>query len=504
MCENHHSVSAPATGTSRRSFLRAAGAGLATVGAAATPVALPTAAAGETVTHTMSGTFLPGTAPDWHYVPVEVPAGVREIAVSYTYDRPEPTLPGGLAGNTLDIGIFDPDGFRGWSGGARSSFRLSRSEATPGYLPGPVAPGRWLVALGPYSVAATGLHWEVTVTLRFGRSGPKYAAAPVARVVEGTGRGWYRGDLHVHSVHSDGRDALPEVLAAAREAGLDFFASTEHNTSSAGLEWGRHVPGDFLVVNGEEVTTRGGHWLALGIPAGAWVDWRYRVQDGAFPEHAARVRELGGLVVAAHPFSPFSGTTWTFGYDDVDAMEVWNGPWTLDDQTAVEAWHALLVAGRDIRAVGTSDSHGRHQPIGHAQTVVLAESLSTGAVVDALRAGRSWLAESSAIDLSFDVAGETCGGTVTAGPLDVLPVTLEVTGVPGAVATVLGPAGPVAAASADADGRIGLTQDVPAAAVPFLRAEVRRPEPTVPTDPTTGTPGGPMLALTNPVFVTTG
>jgi hypothetical protein len=504
VCENRHSLSNPATGTTRRSLLRAAGAAVAVPAVGSTTLASDPAEAASTVTHRFSGTFEPGTAPDWHHVPVEVPPGVREIAVSYTYDRPEPSLPGGLAGNTLDIGIFDPDGFRGWSGGARSSFSISRSGATPGYLPGPLTPGRWRVLLGPYSVAATGLHWELTVTLRLGSSGPRYDAAPAARVVEGTGRGWYRGDLHVHSVHSDGRDALPEVLAAAQEAGLDFFASTEHNTSSAGLEWGRHVPDDFLVVNGEEVTTRGGHWLALGVPAGAWVDWRYRVQDGAFPAHAARVRDLGGMVVAAHPFSPFSGTTWTFGYDDVDAMEVWNGPWTLDDQTALDAWHAMLVAGRFVPAVGTSDSHGRHQPVGHAQTVVLAETLGTGALVDALRRGRSWLAESSAVGLSFEVAGVTCGGTVTAGPLDVLPVALEVTGVPGGVATVLGPAGPVALAAADAEGRIGLTHDVPAAAVPFLRAEVRRPEPTVPTDPTTGTPGGPMLALTNPVFVRTG
>ena len=235
MCDNHHSLSAPAAGTSRRSFLRAAAAGLATAGASGAAVVLPPAAAGETVTHTFTGTFEPGTAPDWYYVPVELPKGVREIEVSYTYDRPEPNLPSGTAGNTLDIGIFDPDGFRGWSGGARSSFRISRSGATPGYLPGPVTPGRWRVQLGPYSVAATGLHWELTVTLRFGPSGPRYDAAPAARAVEGTGRGWYRGDLHVHSVHSDGRDSLPGVLDAAREAGLAFFASTEHNNPSANL-----------------------------------------------------------------------------------------------------------------------------------------------------------------------------------------------------------------------------------------------------------------------------
>ena len=101
MCENHHSLSTPDTGTTRRSLLRAAGAGLAVVGAGvATGVPTPGAAAG-TITRSFSGTFWPGTAPDWHYVPVDVPKGVREIEVSYTYDRPEPNLPNGTAGNTL-------------------------------------------------------------------------------------------------------------------------------------------------------------------------------------------------------------------------------------------------------------------------------------------------------------------------------------------------------------------------------------------------------------------
>lgn len=491
-------------GTDRRSFLRTTGAAAALaagLGVAQAGVAFAPAAAGRTVTRRVSGTFLPGTSPDWAYVPVDVPAGVRQIEVSYSYDRPEPNLPSGTAGNTLDLGVFDPDGFRGWSGGARSSFRISRTSSTPGYLAGPVRQGRWRVLLGPYSVAVTGLHWELVITLRFGAPGPRFEPAPAPRSVAGTGRRWYRGDLHVHSVHSDGRDTLPEVLDAGRAAGLDFFASTDHNTSSAGLEWGRHVPDDFLVVNGEEVTTRSGHWTALGIPAGAWVDWRYRAQDGEFPRHAARVRGLGGMVVACHPFSPFSGTTWTYGYDDVDAVEIWNGPWTLDDQTAVEHWHALLVAGRFVPATGSSDSHGRHQPIGRPQTVVLADSLATGALVRALKQGRSWLAESDTVGLSFHVGGATCGETLAAAPTDLVRVRLDVTGVPGCVAVVRGPQVAVATAQADADGTIRIDQDVPAAGVPFLRAEVRRPGPDVPTDPTTGTPGGPMVALTNPVFV---
>ncbi|MGH3369566.1 MAG: CehA/McbA family metallohydrolase, partial [Nocardioidaceae bacterium] len=497
---------------SRRAFLRTTGAAAGLVTASA-PLTFTPAAAGQSRTLTFSGRFTAGTAPDWHYVPVDVPSGVREIAVAYSYNRPPPELPGGLSGNVLDIGIFDPsghdlgnaEGFRGWSGGARSSFSISTSSATPGYLAGPVSRGRWHIQLGPYSVAPEGLDWQMTVTLTFGPAGPAFEPAPAARSVPGTGRDWYRGDLHLHTVYSDGRRTMPELLQASRAAGLDFIASTEHNNQSAGLEWGRHTPADFLVVHGEEVTTRGGHWLAIGTPAGTWVDWRYRAQDGRFPEFARQVHDLGGLAIVAHPFTPFSGTSWTFGYEHVDAVEIWNGPWTLDDQFAVEHWHQMLVAGDYVPAVGSSDSHRDGQVVGLPHTVVLAESLATGSLLDGIRAGRAWVAESRAVDLDLTVTGPsgaaTCGGRVDAAPTDTVTVRLAVSGVPGCTATVRGASGVVAAGAADAEGRIALTRDLPASASPFLRAEVRRPSPDVPADPTTGSPGGPMVALTNPVFV---
>jgi len=113
------------------------------------------------------------------YLPVEVPGGVREIAVSYSYDKPQ--VPTGVLGNALDIGIFDERGirlggrgFRGWSGGFRTSFVISRSDATPGYLPGPIGTGTWHVVLGPYQVAPQGLAYSVEVTLRFGPDGPAF------------------------------------------------------------------------------------------------------------------------------------------------------------------------------------------------------------------------------------------------------------------------------------------------------------------------------------------
>lgn len=509
MCDHHDSP-----GLGRRSFLRTTGAAGVAV-TASTPMLFEPAAAGRSRTRTWSGRFTGVGTPDWHYVPVEVPRGVREIEVSYDYES-TPT-PAGTSANVIDIGMFDPSGkdlgnvagFRGWSGGARRSFRISRGGATPGYLPGPIGPGRWHVILGPVAIVPPGVEWTLTVTLHFGRPGPDLEPSPAARAVPGTGRRWYRGDLHLHTVHSDGRRTPAEMVDAALAAGLDFFASTEHNTSSASLVWGRHATSDLLVLNGEEVTTRDGHWLAVGLPAGAWVDWRYRVADGALPRFTDQVRGLGGLAIVAHPSVPIPSTGWTFGtFEDADAIEVWNGPWTMDDEGTLARWHAMLVAGEYVPVVGSSDSHRPDQPVGLPQTVVLADTLSTGALVRALKSGRAWVAESSAVHLDLTVRGPsgsaTCGQHLVAGADDPVRARLEARGVPGCVATLIGPSGPLASAVAGEDGRVVVEQELPTASVRFVRAEVRRPADSaedVPTDPTSDSAGSVMVALTNPVFV---
>ncbi|HEV3504440.1 MAG TPA: CehA/McbA family metallohydrolase, partial [Actinomycetes bacterium] len=274
------------------------------------------------------GTIRPG-GPDWVYLPVEVPAGVGELAVRYHYDRP--ATPPGVAGNTLDLGVLDERGLvRGWSGGARDGFSISAAGATPGYLPGPVGQGTWQVVLGPYTVAPQGLAWEGEVALGERPPGPAFRPDPAPERAGGRGRGWYRGDLHTHTVHSDGRRTPAELAAAARAAGLDFIASTEHNTTSANLAWGAHAGPGLLVLDGQEVTTRDGHWLALGLGPGPVVEWRYRAGDGGLEQALARLHERGGLAVAAHPLLPLPGGTWRFGYQGLDAVEVWNGPWTPD------------------------------------------------------------------------------------------------------------------------------------------------------------------------------
>ncbi|MEV0081369.1 CehA/McbA family metallohydrolase [Saccharopolyspora sp. NPDC050642] len=482
---------------SRRGFLAAGG-----VIAAANllpGVAFAEQAAGAE-TRTVTGTFGPSIE-DWFYLPVEVPRGVAEIEVVYSYDKP--AVPPGTRGNACDIGIFGPEGhelgnargFRGWSGGFRDRFTISAAGATPGYLPGPVTPGTWHVVLGPYTVAPQGMNYRVDITLRFGPAGApaRPNPAPETAPARERGRSWYRGDCHLHTVHSDGRRTPAELVAAARAAGLDFITSTEHNTSSASLQWGEHATDDLLILNGEEVTTRSGHWPAIGLPPGTWIDWRYRADDPrSFRRFVDQVHEAGGLVTAAHPFASCFGCTYEFAYELADLVEVWNQGWTDEEEAAVNHWDGLLRTGHWIPLIGNSDAHNPEHVVGSPQTVVLANGLRREELLAGLRAGRSWLAESSAVQLDFTATD----GRRTAGIGEGLaadrgtPVTFELTvsGVPGTTVRLLDQVGPEHTAEVPATGSLTTRWTTYPRYTRWARAEVRR--------------AGRMVAMTNPIFLT--
>ncbi|MEU4652621.1 CehA/McbA family metallohydrolase [Streptomyces sp. NPDC023723] len=504
MCEES------SAGIGRRAVFVTGAAAALTLGT----VSFASAAEGQQ-TRTIRGT-LPTGSPDFVYVPVEVPDGVREFRVSYSYDKP--AVPAGTAGNALDIGLFDERGtelggrgFRGWSGGARTEFFVRADEATPGYLPGPVRAGTWHIALGPYTVAPQGLAYELTVTLAYGE--PAAAATPVypPERAGGRGRAWYRGDCHLHSWYSDGRRTPAEIAALARAAGLDFINSSEHNTHAAHAHWAELAGDDLLIMVGEEVTTRNGHVLALGTDPGTFVDWRYRARDNRFGRFARQIRRAGGLVVPAHPHATCIGCNWKFGFDEADAVEVWNGPYTPDDEVALADWDGMLVAsvrdgsdGRDGRgwlpAMGSSDSHRDPDVIGLPQTVVLADDLTRRAIQDGIRAGRCYVAESARLTLAFTAAGgrgEHAGIGERLAVAGDTPVTvrLAVTGAPRCTVRfvtdqgVLHTGGPL-----PVSGEGVVEWRTTASYAAYVRAEVRH-------EVAAGALPGALAAFTNPVFL---
>ncbi|MFJ2176804.1 MULTISPECIES: CehA/McbA family metallohydrolase [unclassified Streptomyces] len=484
---------------------------LSTVSFAQASPASGSPGAGGRRTRTVRGTLPPG-APDFVHLPVEVPRGVNEIHVAYSYERP--AVPAGTPGNALDIGLFDERGtelggrgFRGWSGGARTEFFVRADAATPGYIPGPVRAGTWHIALGPYTVAPQGLPYEITITLTYGAPGTTPAPVHPPQRAKGRGRAWYRGDCHIHSVHSDGRRTPAEIAALARAAGLDFINSSEHNTYSGHRAWEGLWGDDLLILTGEEVTTRNGHVLALGTDPGTFIDWRYRARDNRFGRFAREISRAGGLVVPAHPHGTCIGCNWKFGFAEADAVEVWNGAYTPDDEISLAEWDNSLVAsvrsggtGRTwTPAMGNSDAHRDPDPIGTPQTVVLADDLTREAILAGIRAGHSYVAESAAVSLTFGAAGGRglhagIGDRLRVAPDEPVTVRLEVTGAPGRTAYLVTDQGPLYSSVLPESGPGTVEWRTTASYAAYVRAEVRH-APKV-----AGLPGA-LAAFTNPVFL---
>src|SRR5438270_5332949 len=79
------------------------------------------------------------------------------------------------------------------------------------------------------------------------------------------------GVLHVHTrVSHDGGGTLEGAIQAARDANLDFITITEHNIAFDPSRLNK-LPNDIIVLPGEEVSTRNGHFEVLGIHPG-WRD----------------------------------------------------------------------------------------------------------------------------------------------------------------------------------------------------------------------------------------
>lgn len=365
--------------------------------------------------------------------------------------------------------------------------------------------GTWHIALGPYTVAPQGLAYEITITLTYGEPGEATRPVYPPERAKGRGRAWYRGDCHLHSWYSDGRRTPAEIGALARAAGLDFINSSDHNTHSAHAHWADVAGDDLLVMLGEEITTRNGHVVALGTDPGTFIDWRYRARDNRFGRFARQIRRAGGLVVPAHPHATCVGCNWKFGFGEADAVEVWNGPYTPDDEVTLADWDSMLVASVRgergwIPAMGSSDAHRDPDAVGSPQTVVLADDLTRQAIQEGIRAGRSYIAESARLALSFRASGGRgehagIGERLAVGRDTPVTVRLEVTGAPRCTVRFVTDQGVLHTSAPLPVAGAGVVEwrTTPSYAA-YVRAELRH-------EAAAGPLPGPLAAFTNPVFL---
>ena len=170
-----------------------------------------------------------------------------------------------------------------------------------------------------------------------------------------------RADLHIHTLASDGTSGIDEILDFAEQrTDLDVIAITDHERIDAALA-ARSIAADrglrVQVVVGEEVTTRGGHLLALFVerPLKPFRSLRSTI---------AAVHEQGGLAIPAHPLVPYplcaQGFVLRRLVEDPDAAVHPDALETFNPTTLGRPWHARVVRFADelgLARVGNSDAH---------------------------------------------------------------------------------------------------------------------------------------------------
>jgi predicted metal-dependent phosphoesterase TrpH len=246
----------------------------------------------------------------------------------------------------------------------------------------------------------------------------------------------YKGDLHFHSVYSDGSEA-PEFMAAqSREKGMDFAALTDHHNYEASLlaiEAAEKVNMDILMLKGEEISP--GYGLGHVVSIGAdrfltpelvdsqenhgpglqgWVKntevrtrkmWKkYQGRVGDIPPGVdermytyicgviKEIQAAGGFAIFAHPYWPSSGAMDIYRKTanalmkeaPFDALEL------IGDAGYEEgiAFINRYLKDFDSPYVGSSDAHTK-ETASERYTIIFTEDLTEKAIREAISCKRS-------------------------------------------------------------------------------------------------------------------
>lgn len=245
---------------------------------------------------------------------------------------------------------------------------------------------------------------------------------------------WLVGDLHCHTVFShdvwggpgdDNTDLdqaytlgwLPnEQIAIAELRGLDFLAITDHNDVRALFDAG-YGSSKVTLIRGYEHSLSKGHAgiLGLNLPPSGFAElfaMKTSTDDEALALRDA-VHSLGGTFILNHPFY---ANGWGYSPAVVpDSIEVWNIGWVYrhiapelvgdtippepsvsDNYKSLPYWETEFLSKERMPATGGSDNHYRAtvaaQGVGQPATWVFARDRRPSSILQAIRAGRTFVA----------------------------------------------------------------------------------------------------------------
>ena len=260
--------------------------------------------------------------------------------------------------------------------------------------------------------------------------GPTSSTSAKAADKQASGHQWFKGNLHSHTLNSDGDSTPDDVVRWYREHGYHFVAITDHNyfTNVDGLNALHGADDKFVVVKGEEVTDRFGdkpiHVNALD-PAGF-------IKPPGGPSVVAMVQNMIDAIRAARgaPSVNHPNFGWAISPDELAQVqrtrlfEVFNGHPTVNNLGGggvpglEETWDRILSSGKLLYGIAVDDAHYFKRPEdktvprpGFGWVHVRAERLEPRAIVEALERGEFY--SSTGVELqALDVTASAMTVTV--------------------------------------------------------------------------------------------
>src|SRR5262245_17023002 len=179
---------------------------------------------------------------------------------------------------------------------------------------------------------------------------------------------WYKGNLHTHTINSDGDSPPYDVMAWYKRNGYQFLAITDHNTFTDPAAFDTNPNDNFLLIGAEEVTNdKTVHVNALGITK-LIPPQRGSTVTEILQASIDAIRAQGAVPLINHPnfrwaftakeMLPLKGTLLL---EIASGHPLVNHAGGGDTSSTEEMWDQLLSAGMRVFGVSVDDVHNFRQ-----------------------------------------------------------------------------------------------------------------------------------------------
>lgn len=247
---------------------------------------------------------------------------------------------------------------------------------------------------------------------------------------------WYKGNLHAHTLNSDGDSSPRDVAAWYRDHGYDFLVLSDHDVITDTSSLQHNVSGRLLLIPGEEVTDafngKPVHVSAVN-PASVVHPAHGNTLVETIENNLEMVRKAGGLPSLNHPNYRWAITSAEMlQLRDLPLLEVYNGHPEVNNagvgggESVENMWDALLTAGRRTYGVAVDDAHDfkrigkTFSNPGRGWVMVKAGRMTRQSIMAAIAAGNFYASTGVELNAISFAGGElrveiatTIGGPVT-------------------------------------------------------------------------------------------